>query len=230
MSTGLAEIWDNLSPGKGSPKSQSHNFSMTMYPMCIFVLFRSRNTLMLKQIQDEIHIPEDELQHHLMSLRTHKHRILCKGSKGKQIMGDKDTFMYNPKYTYKMKRVKVPMVSMRDTTSSSGSNSASAGENSNESASIASLSSLSADLVYGSPGMLVTVEEDQRYLLEVAMVHIIKVRKTCDHNNFVVEAKRQMLGWFIPLPQFLKKRVTSLINREYLERDEKKRSVYRYMV
>jgi len=36
-------------------------------------------------------------------------------------------------------------------------------------------------------------------------------------------------GRFVPSPQFVKKRVESLIEREYLERDEQDRRIYRYM-
>jgi cullin 3 len=192
--------------------------------MCILVLFNTRDTLTLKQIRDETNIPEDELRRHLVSLCTPKHRILRKGSKGKGISGDDDTFTYNADYTSKMTRVKVPMVSMRDASSSSSA--AAKGDGSGSSGGVASKS---AGLVDGSAAVPLSVEEDRRHLLEAAIVRIMKARKVLNHNDLVAEVTKQLSGRFVPPPQFVKKRVESLIEREYLERDEADRRVYRYM-
>ena len=178
----------------------------------------------IKQIRDETNIPEDELRRHLVSLCTPKHRILRKGSKGKGISGDDDTFTYNADYTSKMTRVKVPMVSMRDASSSSSS--AAKGDGSGSAGGVASKS---AGLVDGSAAVPLSVEEDRRHLLEAAIVRIMKARKVLNHNDLVAEVTKQLSGRFVPPPQFVKKRVESLIEREYLERDESDRRVYRYM-
>mmetsp|Transcript_12715 Transcript_12715/g.18225 ORF Transcript_12715/g.18225 Transcript_12715/m.18225 type:complete len:996 (-) Transcript_12715:78-3065(-) len=223
-STGSAEIRATFPPQKGSSKTRRHDLSVTTYQMCILVLFNTRDTLTLKQIRDETNIPEDELRRHLVSLCTPKHRILRKGSKGKGISGDDDTFTYNADYTSKMTRVKVPMVSMRDASSAS-----SGGAKGNGSASAAGGASKSAGLVDGSASVPLSVEEDRRHLLEAAIVRIMKARKVLNHNDLVAEVTRQLSGRFVPPPQFVKKRVESLIEREYLERDEADRRVYRYM-
>jgi len=223
-STGSAEIRATLPPQKGSSKTRRHDLSVTTYQMCILVLFNTRDSLTLKQIRDETNIPEDELRRHLVSLCTPKHRILRKGSKGKGISGDDDTFTYNADYTSKMTRVKVPMVSMRDASSASAG-----GAKGNGSASAAGGASKSAGLVDGSASVPLSVEEDRRHLLEAAIVRIMKARKVLNHNDLVAEVTRQLSGRFLPPPQFVKKRVESLIEREYLERDEADRRVYRYM-
>eukprot|EP00580_Thalassiosira_gravida_P017188 CAMPEP_0201657746 /NCGR_PEP_ID=MMETSP0494-20130426/875_1 /ASSEMBLY_ACC=CAM_ASM_000839 /TAXON_ID=420259 /ORGANISM="Thalassiosira gravida, Strain GMp14c1" /LENGTH=993 /DNA_ID=CAMNT_0048134639 /DNA_START=149 /DNA_END=3130 /DNA_ORIENTATION=- len=227
-STGSAEIRANLPPAKGSSKPRRHDLSVTTYQMCILVLFNVRDSLTLKQIREETHIPEDELRRHLVSLCTPKHRILRKGSKGKGISGDDDTFTYNADYTSKMTRVKVPMVSMRDATGSSSGSAAASGGNGGEGSAPAAASSR-AGLVDGSSSVPITVEEDRRHLLEAAIVRIMKARKMLNHNDLVAEVTRQLSGRFVPPPQFVKKRVESLIEREYLERDEGDRRVYRYM-
>ena len=223
-STGSAEIRATFPPLKGSSKSRRHDLSVTTYQMCILVLFNTRDTLTLKQIRDETNIPEDELRRHLVSLCTPKHRILRKGSKGKGISGDDDTFTYNADYTSKMTRVKVPMVSMRDASSSS-----SAAAKGDGSGSAGGVASKSAGLVDGSAAVPLSVEEDRRHLLEAAIVRIMKARKVLNHNDLVAEVTKQLSGRFVPPPQFVKKRVESLIEREYLERDESDRRVYRYM-
>jgi cullin 3 len=221
---GTAEIRATFPPPKGSSKPRRHDLTVTTYQMCILVLFNNRDTLTLKQIREETQIPEDELRRHLVSLCTPKHRILKKGSKGKAISGDDDTFTYNSDYTSKMTKVKVPMVSMRDATASAKSDGA-AGSSSAAAAS----SSTNTGLVDGSSTVPASVEEDRRHLLEAAIVRIMKARKMLNHNDLVAEVTKQLAGRFIPPPQFVKKRVESLIEREYLERDEADRRVYLYM-
>lgn len=56
----------------------------------------------------------------------------------------------------------------------------------------------------------------------------MKDRKTMTHNELVNEVVRQLAGRFQPAPALIKKRIESLIDREYLERGEQK-SVYRYL-
>ena len=84
-------------------------------------------------------------------------------------------------------------------------------------------------LVDGSAAVPISVEEDRRHLLEAAIVRIMKARKVLNHNDLVAEVTKQLSARFVPPPQFVKKRVESLIEREYLERDEHDRRVYRYM-
>ncbi|KAL3815950.1 hypothetical protein ACHAXA_003571 [Cyclostephanos tholiformis] len=234
-STGTAEIRLNLPPAKGSTKPRRHDLSVTTYQMCILVLFNVRDTLTLKQIRDDTQIPEEELRRHLVSLCTPKHRILRKGSKGKGISGDDDTFTYNSEFTSKMTRVKIPLVSMRDAAPGSAIGGVAAEGFAGAGGGVGgpdtgpSSSNRAGGLVDGSSSVPVAVEEDRRHLLEAAIVRVMKARKSMNHNDLVAEVTRQLSGRFVPSPQFVKKRVESLIEREYLERDEHDRRIYRYM-
>jgi cullin 3 len=229
-STGSAEIRLTLPPLKGSTKPRRHDLSVTTYQMCILVLFNDRDTLTLKQIRDETQIPEEELRRHLVSLCTPKHRILRKGSKGKGISGDDDTFAYNAEFTSKMTRVKIPLVSMRDAGGTvAGLGSGVSVAEGGAAGGGPDFGAPNGGLVDGSASVPVAVEEDRRHLLEAAIVRIMKARKMLNHNDLVAEVTRQLSGRFVPSPQFVKKRVESLIEREYLERDEQDRRIYRYM-
>jgi cullin 3 len=203
--------------------------NVTTYQMCILVLFNTRDTYTLKEIRDETQIPEDELRRHLVSLCTPKHRVLRKGSKGKGISGDDDTFTYNSEFTSKMTRVKIPMVSMRDATVPPSGTAAVSGADEADGSVDAAAAANRTGLVDGSAAVPISVEEDRRHLLEAAIVRIMKARKVLNHNDLVAEVTKQLSARFVPPPQFVKKRVESLIEREYLERDEHDRRVYRYM-
>lgn len=73
------------------------------------------------------------------------------------------------------------------------------------------------------------VDEDRKHQIEAAIVRTMKARKSCDHSNLIVEVTKQLSSRFIPNPQLIKKRIESLIEREYLERSKEDRKIYHYM-
>jgi len=204
--SGSADIRANFQPTQGSLRR--HELCVSTYQMCILFLFNKKDVLTLKDIRDATKIPEDELQRHLISLCTPKHRVLRKGSRGKGISGDVDTFTYNNNYASKLKRVKIPLVSMKDVSTKQNSTD---GNRSSK-----------------SSGLPAPVEEDRRHLVEASIVRIMKSRRTAHHNDLIAEVTRQLSVRFVPSPPFIKQRIESLIEREYLERSSDRR-VYKYM-
>ncbi len=53
--------------------------------------------------------------------------------------------------------------------------------------------------------------------------------QTLDHNSVIAEVTRQLSSRFLPNPAVIKKRIESLIEREFLERDANDRRMYRYL-
>lgn len=205
--SGNADIRANFKPDKGSLRR--HELCVSTYQMCILVLYNDKDTLNLLEIREATKIPEEELQRHLISLCTPKHRLLRKASRGKGISGDSDTFTYNSNYSSKLKRVKVPLVSMKDCLSSK---------------------QLAAEATgIAKSAVPAPVEEDRRHLVEASIVRVMKSRKTLHHNDLIAEVTRQLSVRFVPSPPFIKQRIESLIEREYLERSSSDRRVYKYM-
>ena len=56
----------------------------------------------------------------------------------------------------------------------------------------------------------------------------MKSRRTLTHNELIAETNRQLTK-FAPTPNFVKQRIESLIEREYLERDLDDPRVYAYL-
>ena len=218
-STGSAELRATF--GTGPNKYRRHDLCVSTYQMCILMLFNEKPALTLGEIRTATAIPDQELRRHLISLCTPKHRILRKGSKGKAITSDSDTFTFNADFTSKMRRVRVPLVSMKETaTSGSAAASGAAGASGADGAAAGD----------GSGGAVpANVEEDRRHLVEAAIVRIMKARKMLHHNDLIAEVTKQLSVRFVPSPQFIKKRVESLIEREYLEREENDRRMYTYV-
>eukprot|EP00439_Symbiodinium_sp_Y106_P040398 s4546_g4.t4 len=71
------------------------------------------------------------------------------------------------------------------------------------------------------------VEEDRSIAIEAAIVRIMKMRKTLNHQQLVTEVLTQ-LAFFKPNPKLVKQRIEHLIEREYLERDKNQASIYRH--
>jgi cullin 3 len=75
------------------------------------------------------------------------------------------------------------------------------------------------------PGVL----EARKSRVEAAIVRIMKSRKTLEHNNLIAEVVKQLSSRFAAEPTFIRKRIESLIEREYLERDKNDRRIYHYL-
>lgn len=73
------------------------------------------------------------------------------------------------------------------------------------------------------------VDEDRKHLMEAAIVRVMKARKTMHYAELVAEVTQQLSARFHPQPTQLKKRIESLIEREYLERTEADRTMYKYL-
>lgn len=89
------------------------------------------------------------------------------------------------------------------------------------------------------------MDDDRKHEVEAAIVRIMKSRKHLLHNDLVTEVIRglimsntiilflkvtnQLKGRFMPDPVLIKKRVESLIERDYLERDKTNLKLYIYL-
>jgi len=214
-SAGTAEIKATFGTKENS---RVHYLSVTTYQMCILMLFNDNDTLTLGKLASETNIPDLELRRHLISLCTPKHRIVRKGSKGKGISGEDETFTFNSDYRSNARRVKIPLVSMKE---ASKNKQATAAESGTEATAAAAASS--------SDAIPLQLEEERRHLVEAAVVRIMKARKQLHHNELIAEVTKQLQVRFVPTPQFIKKRIEGLIEREYLERNEDNHRLYMYI-
>uniref|UniRef100_A0A5G2R4L9 Cullin family profile domain-containing protein n=1 Tax=Sus scrofa TaxID=9823 RepID=A0A5G2R4L9_PIG len=71
------------------------------------------------------------------------------------------------------------------------------------------------------------VFQDRQYQIDAAIVRIMKIRKTLSHNVLLAELYNQLK--FTLKPSDLKKRIESLIDRDYMERDKANPNQYKYI-
>jgi cullin-4 len=71
------------------------------------------------------------------------------------------------------------------------------------------------------------VSRDRLYLIDAVLVRIMKARKTLLHQSLIAQVLEQLK--FPATSADVKKRIESLIEREYIERDAKDRNRYNYL-
>jgi cullin 3 len=128
-------------------------------------------------------------------------KLLSKEPKGKDI-ADNDVFTLNEQFTSKLYKVRVPLLAQKD----SGQNALAAQKEVSE-----------------------KIDDDRRHMIEASLVRIMKTRKRIEHNALVTECTKILSQIFMPNPVAIKKRIESLIEREYLERATEDRRFYNYL-
>ncbi|XP_059293986.1 cullin-3A-like [Lycium ferocissimum] len=180
-------------------KGQKHELNVSTYQMCILMLFNNADRMSYKEIEQATEIPASDLKRCLQSLACVKGKNVLRKEPMSKDIAEADTFYFNDKFTSKFYKVKIGTV-------------------------VAQKES--------EPEKQETrqrVEEDRKPQIEAAIVRIMKSRRVLDHNNIVAEVTKQLQSRFLPNPVVIKKRIESLIEREFLERDKTDRKLYRYL-
>ncbi|KAG5436949.1 hypothetical protein PCANB_001359 [Pneumocystis canis] len=73
------------------------------------------------------------------------------------------------------------------------------------------------------------IEESRKYQIEAAIIRIMKNHKILDHTTLIEETTKHLSSYFIPNPLVIKKRIESLIEREYIEKHDENKT-YSYLV
>ncbi|CAI9096621.1 OLC1v1032812C1 [Oldenlandia corymbosa var. corymbosa] len=180
-------------------KAQKHELNVSTYQMCVLMLFNTADRLSYKEIEQATGIPSSELKRCLQSLACVKGKNVLRKEPMSKDIGEEDAFFVNDKFTSKFYKVKIGTV-------------------------VAQKES--------EPEKQETrqrVEEDRKPQIEAAIVRIMKSRRVLDHNNIIAEVTKQLQSRFLANPGEIKKRIESLIERDFLERDEDNRKMYKYL-
>lgn len=73
------------------------------------------------------------------------------------------------------------------------------------------------------------IDEERTVLIEASIVRIMKNRKQSTHNDLIQQTVAQLSSRFHPQIPHIKRRIESLIDREYLERSPTDRNTYIYL-
>ncbi|KAK8088174.1 Cullin family protein [Apiospora hydei] len=159
-----------------------------------------------KRIQEKTNIPQTDLVNILTGLSAVKNRrILVKDPNPQSKSGPGDQFTFNNAFHSPTFKVKLAHVNVANQVE----NDEERKETDNK--------------------ML----ETRKYVIDAAVVRIMKQRKELEHQQLVMETIQQISGQFKPDLSLIKNRISDLIEREYLERFElgagTGRASYRYL-
>ncbi|KAE8718246.1 Cullin-3 [Hibiscus syriacus] len=180
-------------------KGQKHELNVSTYQMCVLMLFNNADRLSYKEIEQATEIPAPDLKRCLQSLACVKGKNVLRKEPMSKDIADTDNFLFNDKFTSKFFKVKIGTVVAQRESEPENQETRQ------------------------------RVEEDRKPQIEAAIVRIMKARRVLDHNNIVAEVTKQLQSRFLPNPVIIKKRIESLIEREFLERDKSDRKLYRYL-
>lgn len=172
--------------------------------MCILMLFNTYDVLTWKDIRTKLEICHnnlnvlEHLEANILGLAHPNVKILLKKPNCKNL-NDDDKFKLNNKYINQRYRIRLPVLELNKFKTSS----------------------VTAKVPHH-------VEEARKNRVDAAIVRIMKARRSLDHNTLVTQVLKQLSDRFLPQPKFIKQRIESLIEREYLTRDTTNRDAYNY--
>ncbi|MCJ1231607.1 Cullin-3 [Toensbergia leucococca] len=200
---GSADLHAYFPESKGKVKTRELNVST--YMMMILLLFNDvppGESYTCEEIQAKTNIPFNELTRNLQSLAVApKTRVLIKQPMSKDVKVD-DRFSFNESFHSPYLKIKIGVVSGGNKVEDTDERKETEKKNN--------------DTRGGS--------------IEAAVVRIMKQRKELTHQKLIAEVIQQLNSRFLPDVNMVKKRIESLIEREYLERlENSERPAYRYL-
>ena len=155
--------------------------------------------LTCREIAEATDIPPADLQRCLQSLALIKGRNVLRKEPAGKDILDSDVFYFNEAFQSKLFKVKIGTVAAQKEQESEKQETRQ------------------------------KAEEDRKPEIDAAIMRIMKSRKVLDHNSIITEVTRQLASRFRAEPSVIKKRIESLIEREFIERDAEDRKLYRYV-
>ncbi|XP_041483439.1 cullin-3-like [Lytechinus pictus] len=200
---GSADLHATFHGGKkdgGKSDERKHIIQVSTYQMCVLMLFNVKEQWTYEEMCSETDIPSKDLIRALQSLALGKPTQRILVKEPKgKEIENPHIFSVNDAFTSKLFRVKIQTVAAK-------------GESEPE-----------------RKETRTRVDEDRKHEIEAAIVRIMKSRKKMQHNVLVAEVTEQLKSRFLPSPVVIKKRIESLIEREYLARAPEDRKVYTYV-
>ncbi|KAH8727905.1 Cullin [Phaeosphaeriaceae sp. PMI808] len=204
-SADIKAVFPKVAQKDGSFKERRHDLNVSTYGMVILLLFNelpADQHLTYEEIQAQTNIPHSDLIRNLQSLAVApKTRILIKEPMSKDVKPT-DRFSFNQGFNGKFVKIKVGVVSGGNKVESDRERRETEKKN----------------------------DDSRQFCIEAAVVRIMKQRKELSHQQLISETLSQLVQQFKPEVNMIKKRIESLIEREYLERVEgAKLDSYRYL-
>ncbi|CAF3478564.1 unnamed protein product [Rotaria sp. Silwood1] len=189
-----------MRPTTTMSKERKHTLQVSTYQMVILMLFNTKECWTFEEMHHETDINEKDLQRALLPLAMGKPSQRIFIKESKtKDIKSNDRFIVNDSFTSKLYRVKINPITPKTESDPERQETRS------------------------------KVEDDRKHEIDAAIVRTMKTRKTMSHTQLVAEVTHQLKARFMPSPGFIKKRIESLIERDYLSRLSEDRKMYNYV-
>jgi len=178
-------------------------FVVSPHQMAILLKFNEKAVWEHSKLQAETEISEKkcEFQNALTSLAHPRFKILLKTPNCREC-NPEDLYQINEKFKHVRRRIVVPTFSQIH-------------KKRNEE----------------NARMRQNIIKRRTYMVDAAVVRTMKIRKQMNHRDLMTDVIQQLQHRFQVQPAMLKRRIATLIDQEYMQRDPdpKKRNTYHYM-
>ncbi|KAJ1840629.1 hypothetical protein LPJ73_006365, partial [Coemansia sp. RSA 2703] len=184
-------------------RSRTHELNVSTFQMIILMLFVDGEqdvSLTAEQIHAQTRIPSESLSRHLQSLACGKYKVLIKSPMSREISSS-DVFRFNNGFKSPQYRIRIPVVSARN----------------------------SVETEQEKEASQAAIGQERQYVIEAAVVRIMKTRRQMTHEQLVNETVDQLSSRFMASPKMIKSGIEKLIDREYLQRSPEDPRLYLYL-
>jgi len=176
---------------------------LSCYQASIVMMFNSQAFVTAGIIKEQIGLSDADIKECLMKLCNPKTGILTKENPKKPTFLPEEKLTLNMKYqTGNIRFNFIPTQTAKQLTEGGGS--------------IRSVTEIDAE-----------VAKNRAMVIDAVVVRIMKARKICLYNDLLTDTIKQII-LFKAQPPVIKKRIESLIERDYLERDATNKSKFIY--
>lgn len=226
-SMGTADMRGYFPEMKGTKKTRELNVST--YAMVILMLYNDLppgESLTCEEIQAKTNIPVNDLKRNLQSLAVaQKSRVLLKNPMSKDVKNE-DRFFFNEKFFSQFQRVKIGVVTSGNNVEDIDERAET--EKKNDATRGGTVEAAIVRIMKCVCPFVNTYVSFLRRTIQLITYH--RQRKELSHQGLISEVIQQLTPRFMPDVNMVKKRIESLLEREYLERIEgAERPAYRYM-
>eukprot|EP00818_Percolomonas_sp_WS_P004924 CAMPEP_0117445226 /NCGR_PEP_ID=MMETSP0759-20121206/5679_1 /TAXON_ID=63605 /ORGANISM="Percolomonas cosmopolitus, Strain WS" /LENGTH=754 /DNA_ID=CAMNT_0005237381 /DNA_START=439 /DNA_END=2703 /DNA_ORIENTATION=- len=185
--------------------SKQYEFNVSTYQMAILLLFNGEDntTLTFQQIAEQLKIPPVDLKRNLFTLcmpaekGKSASKLLLKKFDSDEKKFNKNT-MFRANDKFKSQKIKLKILPVVKK------------EDDDEQKQTKS-----------------KIDEERKWVMDAVIVRIMKMRRKMHHRSLILEVTEQLQNRFMPPPDSVKKRIESLIEREYIQREGRSTYLYR---
>ena len=157
---------------------------------------------------------DDALRRTLQSLACGKKRVLKKLPAGRDV-NDTDLFVFNAEFTDPSRKIHINSIQVKVSVCCPFK--------------LAFESAVIFSQMEESKATDDKIQEDRTYLLDAAIVRLMKAKKRMGNQTLINETIIAVKGHFQPDVRQIKKQISSLMDREYIRRDDDEADVYHYV-